>query len=53
MGEREGREPGFAAEGPAFVGGGEEIGRVEGAEVELDLVAADREDGGAAGWGQK
>lgn len=50
MGEREGREPGFAAEGPAFVGGGELIGRVEGAEMDLDLAAAGEggEDGGAA-----
>jgi hypothetical protein len=36
--ERERREPGFAADGPAFVGGGELVRRVEGAEVKLDLA---------------
>src|SRR5690606_18307069 len=41
-------QPGFAAEGPAFVGGEQLFGGVEGAEVHFDLVAGAGEDGGAA-----
>ena len=38
MGEREGRQPAFPSRRPEFVGGGEGIGRVEGAEIDLDFV---------------
>lgn len=42
-------EPGFAADGPEFVGGGELVRGVEGAEGDADLVAAGAEEDGAAG----
>src|SRR5690606_14308527 len=47
--EREGRQPAFAADGPALIGGLQEVGGVKTAERHLDLVAAAREDGGATG----
>lgn len=48
MGEREGRQPGFAARRPEFVGGGEGVRRVEGAEIDLDLVVGTGKDRAAA-----
>ena len=47
-GERERRQPGFAADGPQFVGRGELVRAVEGAEADLDLVGRAAEDRGAA-----
>src|SRR5690606_21382150 len=47
--EREGRQPAFAADGPALIGGLQEGGGVKTAERHLDLVAAARDDRGAPG----
>jgi len=46
--QRKLRQPGFAEDGPAFIGRGELVGGVEGAEVDFDLIAAAGEDRGAA-----
>src|SRR3569833_4120065 len=48
MGDGEGREPGFAAHGPAFVGRRELVGFVQRAEVHFDLVAVAVEQRAAA-----
>ena len=46
--QRERGQPAFPADGPELVGRRELVGGVEGAEVDLGLVAAAAEDGGAA-----
>jgi hypothetical protein len=47
-GQRERRQPGFAAQGPELVGGDEPVGLIERAEMDFDLGARAAEDGGAA-----
>ena len=47
--QRERWQPGFAADGPEFVGGRQLVGGVEAAEVHLNLIAADCEHRRAAG----
>src|SRR6185503_672272 len=46
--EREGRQPGFAADGPQLVGRDQLVGRVQHSKVDFYLVAAAREDRRAA-----
>src|SRR3546814_7063834 len=46
--ERERRQPGFATDGPEFVGRNQLVGCIQGPEVHFDLVPAASEDGRSA-----
>ncbi len=47
-GERERRQPGFAAQGPELIGGDEPVELIERAEMDFDLGTRATEDRGAA-----
>src|SRR5262249_8572881 len=51
--ERKRRQPGFAADDPAFVGRHQLVGGIQGSQVHFDLVRGARENGGAAAGTEK